>query len=311
MIWPESTPLKLDVLFVIDSSPAMTPYRDALAKEMRGAVGYFGPVDLHLGVITADLGANRDSTNEPWPGQCAGWGDAAALRRSPLFDGGFIAYRSDARGIRTNLRGSLADALQAVGDVGVTGCVRAQPLEAMRIALDHDPHDAGFRRAGAGLAVIIIAAQDDASPGSPADYAAFLGPEAAAFVIAPEAPRLRAFQSMFYIRGWFELIDGLGSLGLVFEAYQSFTPLNDVVASPCALGPLLDIDPGTPGVQPECSVHDNVQVIPRCGDTVQFPCWRAFVDPGCGYADNLHFEVMRGDFDPPDNNVVVAECVAR
>jgi hypothetical protein len=314
--WIESTPMRMDVLFVLDSSPAMQPYQAQLAKEMHDAgleLGGPGDVDLHVGVITGDLGANENTASTPLPGECAGWGDAAALRRSPLVDDAFIEFREDARGERTNTRGSVVDALAALGDVGANGCAHQQPLEAMRIALDHDPHNAGFLRDNARLAVIFASAGDDASPHAVSDYTSFLtglNRDVYVLVVGAASERLRAFQASFPNRGTFESIAALGVIEFMQTVYAAFFPFGPSRSDPCLEAPLLDTNDDLPGVQPDCVVEDRQQLIPRCGTTVQFPCWRIATDPQCVFFDHLRIDVMRGDFDPPDNNLVVAQCVA-
>ena len=178
MSWLEPTPTRIDVLLVIDDSPAMQPYAAHLADEMREESHVLGTLwadaDIHIGVITANVGDERDIARTPLPGSCAGWGDAAEFRRSMLVDGPFIDHRWVGGVTESNTSGTVYDALAALANVGAGGCARARPLEAMRIALDHDPHDGGFRREGARLAVAIVAGQDDDSPASLDEYEAFL-----------------------------------------------------------------------------------------------------------------------------------------
>ena len=317
--WIEPAPTRFDVLFVVDSSPAMLAYRAPLEVELRGAFRAIGLVgayyDVHVGVLTGDLGVNAEAPQTPMPGQCAGWGDAAALRRSALADDAFVQFREGPRGTWANVRSSVADALASLAQVGA-GCAHIQPLEAMRIALGGEPHDAGFLRDNAHLAVILVGATDDASPRPVSEYASFLsalkGEDVVVFAAAPsEAPRLRGFSQLFPLRSDFELIDALGANSLAEQAYARFVPFGPKVVAPCFDAPLLDLDAEAPGVQPDCVVEDAHQVIPRCGTTPQFPCWRVTTDEYCVAAEHQRIDVMRGDFDPPDNNLVVAQCVSR
>jgi hypothetical protein len=332
--WPDPAPYRIDLLFVLDDSPAMQPHQAMLADAMRSA-GYelHAPdVDLHVAVITADVGDEREAPNTPVPGQCAGWGDAAALRRSPLVDGSYIHYRW-VRGVETtNVRGAVPDALAALADVGTGGCAHARPLEAMRIALDHDPHDGGFLRDDAKLAVVIVAGQDDESPRPLAEYEAFLkqlGRDVAVLVYAgdpvqqlcgePPTDRLHAFPQLFPNRGSFSLICALAQGGVAQLALSYHLPgWGPLYGVPCFDEPIVDVDETTPGVQPDCVVsehiawgtdHQRERLLAACG-TGSFPCWRMVEDSQCTLAQHLRVEVDRGGEDPPDNDVVEAQCVS-
>lgn len=328
--WANPAPYRIDVLFVIDDSPAMQPYQAQLAEGLRLTAGDVysngNALDLHIGVITADLGDERDASRTPLPGQCAGWGDAAAFHRSVLVDGAYIHYRN-VRGETINASGRIEDVLPALGDVGAAGCVRARPLDAMRIALDHDPHDGGFRRADARLAVIILSADDDDSASPVADYVDFLKRQQpnVAVMVAGGRPladdcgeqatdRLYAFSQQFPQRGGFSSICYLPSGGFLGQALAYLTPgFGPIIGMPCFEVPLADVDPTAPGVQPDCSVSERIGVQERlmaaCG-TGELPCWRIVEDSQCGAGQHLRLDIDRGGEDPPDNDIVEAQCVA-
>jgi hypothetical protein len=331
--WREPTPTRIDMLIVIDDSPAMGPYAAGIADAIRmqaydlGSVS--GDVDIHVGVITADLGVEQDVANVPVPGQCAGWGDAGEFRRSVLVDGAFV---HDRKGHPSNVTGSVPDALATLADVGAGGCARARPLEAMRIALDHDPHDGGFRRDNAKLAVIIIAAQDDDSPGSLDEYEAFLkqltpyvtvqiagGQPQTVYCGEQATDRLYEFAQRFKPFSHLGPICYLASDWLIGGALANIVPSgNLVIGNPCFDALLADVDPATPGVQPECTVTEHIargtpdeheRLMAACG-TGELPCWRVVEDSLCVGFQHLHVEIDRGGEDPPDNDVVEAQCVS-
>jgi len=287
--------------------------------------------DLHVGVITADLGDEMDVADVPIPGQCAGWGDAAAFRRSVLVDGSYIHYRFVRGEMSSNVASTVPRALAALGAVGTGGCARPRPLEAMRIALDHNPHDGGFLRDNAQLAVVIIAGQDDASPRSIDEYAAILhqlrpnvavqvegGPAQSACGDLP-TERLHAFSQLFPNRGGFSSICGLADGGLASLGLSYFLPgWGPIIGTPCFDEPLVDTDDQTAGVQPDCSVTEYIDrgradeqqhLVAACGSGA-LPCWRIVEDSQCGAAQHLRLDVDRGGEDPPDNDVVEAQCVA-
>jgi hypothetical protein len=335
-VLPSPTIWRADILLVIDDSPAMRPYTAAVAQSMRDDASALFTldnfVDVHVGVITADVGDERDTSGTPIPGSCAGWGDAAAFRRSELVDGAFIDFRQNAAGQHSNVTGTIGNALAALTDVGANGCARARPLEAMRIALDHNPHDGGFRRTNAQLAVVLIAAQDDDSPRTLDEYATFLKQlqPNAAVVLSGGLPltdmcgeqatdRLYAFSQLFGIQTTAQSICSVATTS-PFGAALSYTlPGWGVpMASPCFDQLLADVDPTMPGLQPDCSVTEYIdrgradeqqRLLAHCG-TGALPCWRIVEDPQCGTAQHLSIEVDRGGEDPPDNDVVEAQCVS-
>ena len=334
--WPGTKIWRADILFVIDDSPAMQPYASGLADAIRtNAYALFSLdnfIDVHLGVVTADVGDESDRPHTPVPGSCGGWGDAGVFRRSALVEGTYVHYRRDADGEHSNVSGTIPDALATLADVGANGCVRARPLEAMRIALDHDPHDGGFRRANTPLAVMIVAAQDDDSPRSVDAYATFLrqqhpnagvaiagGRPLTALCGEPATDRLYEMSQLFGPHGYLQSICTLGNGDLLGSALLDVFPGWGVpMAMPCFDEPLADLDPAMPGVQPDCSVTEYINrgrtneqqwILPACG-TGALPCWHLVEDSQCSLAQHLRLDVDRGGADAPDNDVVEAQCVS-
>jgi len=172
---------KLDLLLVIDDSPAMRAYRTRLLANLPNFAAVLsssngGIPSLHLAVVTGDLGTSGARDGIPGPsiagdGGCLGNGDGARFRTTDSFSGQFVVDQLLSDGSRVRNYGSpLSDVFSSLGDVGNTGCAFSQPLEAMRRAL-LDPENAGFLRDNANLAVVFVSPQDDCS----FDRSTFLG----------------------------------------------------------------------------------------------------------------------------------------
>ena len=322
--YPDPSPTKVDILFVIDSSPAMAPFQDRVranitevaTMSMQRLDG-----DVHVGVITADLGDGTADDLTAMPGSCHGLGDAGALRRSVLVDGAFITDHRTQAGDLVNFRSDFASALENLTDVGAAGCAHTQPLEAIRLALDHNPHSAGFHRRDAKLAIVLLAAHDDESPRTVAEYQQFLralvtdDDDVMLAVAATDGTtcgsnatdRLRAFAG-----------DNVYSLcsddlwEFVFRSACVPTAPGEPVTH-CIDEPLADLDAAASGLQAGCAVWDDAGAYPQCGRGVLGPCWRLEdAAQQCSFAPNLAFRLDRGTLDAPDpNNIVHVECVAQ
>ncbi|HWO24759.1 MAG TPA: hypothetical protein VNO30_38725 [Kofleriaceae bacterium] len=169
---------QLDLLFVIDSSPSMAAHRARLLADYRRFMevleAYAGGLpDVHIGVVTTDLGTRAPGELGPGrsvgtgAGACSADGDRGELRRAPAVDGNFISDVRLPDGTRSrSYTGSLADAFVQLADVGAAGCAYARPLEAARRALTDNPANTGFLRKDAYLAVVLITADEDCSFGS-------------------------------------------------------------------------------------------------------------------------------------------------
>lgn len=173
------TRAKLDLLFVVDTSPSMDwlPGRiaamvDNFANVLENVEG--GLPDLQIAVISSDLGAGGHEV-----AGCSDDGDGARMLRSNGDPGcappgdAFITEQLEPwftcgndldEGCATrNYPGPLAEALACVmPEPG--SCTISQPLEAMKRALDGSvPENAGFVRDDAFLAVVFIGDDDDCS----------------------------------------------------------------------------------------------------------------------------------------------------
>jgi hypothetical protein len=161
----------VDILFVVDNSGSMQEEQVALTGAFGGfmtaletAAGGTLP-DVHVGVISTDLGAPPFTISG-----CGGNGDNGILQSAPQGactspDDAYISDIEISPGVRqTNYSGTIADTFECIAPLGINGCGFEQPLEAMRRALNgSNQENAGFLRAGAALAVIILSDEDDCS----------------------------------------------------------------------------------------------------------------------------------------------------
>jgi hypothetical protein len=177
----------VDILFVLDNS-ANTSGPAQVARDFAAFVDELGALpaglpDLHLGVITSDLGTSSADDQAPGPslGGCTGVGQAGQLQvnGAPVV-GRYLSDVANPDGTRTtNYAGQLAPTFAQMAAVGPYGCGFEQPLEAARRALDGASANAGFSRPNAALAVIFVGNEDDCSIAHErllGDDAAALGP---------------------------------------------------------------------------------------------------------------------------------------
>ena len=168
-----------DILFVVYDSD--TEIQAKLLLQIPTFIqvlkGSTSPLDLHIAVVTADMGAPGDVMTEI---RCTAQGDGGLFQSTPrgtctdttLMNG--ATYLSDDGNGATNFTGSMATVLQCISDVGDAGCGFFQPLAAAAHALGADnlvngtptppATNAGFLRPDAALAVIVLGDQDDCSP---------------------------------------------------------------------------------------------------------------------------------------------------
>jgi hypothetical protein len=293
---------KLDLLFVIDPTPAIAPVAGNLAsslptfatvlQEVKGPSGVPELQDNHIALIPATVPSNGCNP-PPVRNEICGVDQPDQYLSTQLC------------GTVTNYSGSLQDMFSCMGSFGNNGCGSLQPFEAMRRALSGDSTNGGlvgatpFLRPDAWLYVVIIAGADDASAANGGlapvdDYVTFLqglksDPNmVGGAIIGPPtdctttstfqqlAPRLAAFNTAFGYNGLLQAAcdqDYGPALTLVAQT------LVDLLKPPCLTG-VLDTDPTTPGLQADCVVDWRVTqldgttqdtVLPSCDESAP-PC---------------------------------------
>jgi hypothetical protein len=148
----------LDVLVVLDRSSSMADHAADLQRYARTTEAVLttvegGVPDLHLAVVTSDLGA----------GGVAGCdaGDAGAFYAPACcgLDGNFLRARGLVEGgVGGNFSGTLLSTLACLFEPPVTTCPVSQPLGAAVQALEGNPD---FRRDYALLLVLVVTDGDD------------------------------------------------------------------------------------------------------------------------------------------------------
>lgn len=135
-----------------------------------------GMPDLHIGVVTSDMGALGVDVGDP---RCSDSdqgrlvkGDPDGTGQCPMITDNFISALASG----SNFTGPLTTAVNCMLSNGMVGCSFEQHLESMHAALNGNPANAGFLRPGALLAVLIRSDQDDCSAIDPGLF----GPESAA-----------------------------------------------------------------------------------------------------------------------------------
>jgi hypothetical protein len=165
----------LDILFLIDNSPSMKEEQDNLRRnfpvlmdELKKFVG--GLPDLHIGVVSSDLGAgSRPLAN----GGCARpGGDRGIFQTKPTCGLGSARFISSANnGTLNNFSGDINNVFSCIADLGVAGCGYEHQLQATRVALYESitRENAGFLREDARLLIVIISDEDDCSAETTSD----------------------------------------------------------------------------------------------------------------------------------------------
>jgi hypothetical protein len=163
------TPVKLDLLFLIDDSPSMEEEQGNLARNFPKLIEELkkmptGFPDLHLGVVSANMGAGQAVI----PGGCGNaGGDRGVLQVRPGCgldpkNGRYLV--SNNAGTNNNFEGDIAQVFACLAELGTDGCGFEHQLQSVRMALSGFVSDnAGFLRPDAHLAVVYITDEDDCS----------------------------------------------------------------------------------------------------------------------------------------------------
>ena len=191
---------EVDLLFVVDNSANMAARQRELSRSLKLVFAKLafgrGLPDLHIGVVTTDMGIGEYATTDS---QCSEAGQGGRLRLAAAdcgIEDDFLVVRADSSGIlSSNMAGNegtdkLRSQLSCMVERGESGCEYEQPLEAMRTALLYQDGQAKkFVRRDAVLAIVIMTDEDDCSAFDPALF----DPENPHF--RGDDPNFRCFQS--------------------------------------------------------------------------------------------------------------------
>ncbi|MBC8132260.1 MAG: VWA domain-containing protein, partial [Deltaproteobacteria bacterium] len=159
----------IDVLFLIDNSGSMKEEQENLRRNFPAFTQVLknlpqGLPNVHIAVVSSDMGAGRFTTV---PG-CPGPGDAGRFQsaaRGVNCTGPRGSYISAVGSVR-NFDGDIDQVFSCIAPLGTSGCGFEHQLQALRTALDPDlmPLDnRGFLRDEAVLAIVLLTDEDDCS----------------------------------------------------------------------------------------------------------------------------------------------------
>ena len=251
----------MDVLVVVDDTGlAQTeniPAPANLAGVLEGI--YNGAPDFRLAFTTSTTGALRTSASVP----------TGVIEHHVRMEDGVLA---------TNYSGDLATAINSLTDfTSSTG-----PNAVLASAVSASSAD-GFVRPDAALGILLVSNHDDASPDSPASYAAAIQARATKSMVSAvyQAPAERIGQFVAGMtRSYEEQIDqynmeAISSLAGMFEprAAESCFPLAVADASECELA----------------TAYNQVSIpLPVCGDA-SVPCFQLVADTSCSSGWTITF----------------------
>jgi hypothetical protein len=283
--FPVIQPRQLDLVFVIEDSPTMAPLQPTLLANYPGFVDALATIQGGLPSVQVAVATT------------------SLAFRGPLVD---VRFADGSR--ERNFDGSLADAFTTLADVGSNGSAVAQPLEAMRRALLVP----GFVRENARLAVIFVAASDDASPAAAEDYERELRATKQAVkdiylgaALRVDTPRLHAFVESFPDRNVITSLDQedlTGAMDVFGELITS--PLGNPCMHAALAEPL------------DCAVEyvfpDGAREALALCDGVRVPCWQVLADPvQCPQQLGGRLAITHARVVLPEHTVVVGQCLAR
>jgi hypothetical protein len=163
------TPIKLDLLFMIDDSPSMAEEQSNLARNFPRLIDALermpsGLPDLHLGVVSSDMGAGTLVTSGACTNSLGQGGVLQAREGCGLDSNGGRFLRLPADGSRGNFQGDISDVFACMAELGTSGCGFEHQLQSVRMALSgFVAGNEGFLRSDAHLAVVYITDEDDCS----------------------------------------------------------------------------------------------------------------------------------------------------
>ena len=177
---------KVDILFVIDNSPSMTPKQKELKNQFPGfmdKLDTFSPAWYHIGVVTSDLGAGPMSLGN---NACVPGGQGGKLQALPAVSASLTNCSHVGNDTKSGMSANYIDYNQithtnnlptgqdvkttftCMASVGDTGCGFEHQLESAFRALKQDNADTatanqGFLRDDALLVVVFVTDEDDCS----------------------------------------------------------------------------------------------------------------------------------------------------
>jgi hypothetical protein len=158
----------LDILFVVSNSRGMAAKQKELARALPTLFeelgkGNHGLPDLHIGVVSSDLGAGQSGGQ----GACARpGGDRGIFQPGKCGLQATDFFLSSLKGgAMNNFQGALTDVVGCMVQLGENGCQFPHPLQAGRLALYESitRENAGFLRPDAFLLMVFLADRDDCS----------------------------------------------------------------------------------------------------------------------------------------------------
>jgi len=167
---------KLDLLFMVDNSSSMSKLQNTMAANFRVFMDVFrDPTtqelpDLHIAVISSDMGAGRWSSSLADAHCNRPGGDQGAFHHTGVKpvgclgpDGPYIIDSYGDKGERVNNYGSgnIADVFSCIALLGEGGCGFESQFGSTLAALEQD--QGGFLRDDAYLAVVMLTNEDDCS----------------------------------------------------------------------------------------------------------------------------------------------------
>jgi hypothetical protein len=175
-----ASPGNVDILVMVDNSSSMTSMQEKMVAQIPSFIASLealplGLPNIHLAVVSSDLGAPGDSTAGI---NCTPVGDNGVFQSAPRSAGLFsmctnttltagATFISNVDGV-ANYSGKLADVFSCIALLGSSGCGFEHQLASVARALgaDGNPPPAqnqGFLRADAELAIILLTNEDDCS----------------------------------------------------------------------------------------------------------------------------------------------------
>jgi hypothetical protein len=184
-VFDQSVNVDLDIVFMIDNSGSMREEQANISRNFPTFIAALealpeGIPNVHIGVLSSDLGAGPFVGVE---GCNRVGGDGGIFQARPRAQGGLCTsapkpgtgnYISSV-GAQRNFDGSISDALSCIAELGTNGCGFEHQLASVWRALGGDPsvgvppQNAGFLRASALLAIVLITDEDDCSAPSDTD----------------------------------------------------------------------------------------------------------------------------------------------